>query len=226
VVVTGPAGIVSSTEMLTISSYIPTPYFTHPPVNSVFSVGTADSLSFTAVSPLPMTCQWIKDGVILAGQTNSTLNFPSFGLTNCGSYRVVLANAGGITTSLPTLVTLASEPLLAPTVYLHAGTRGGQGTPVEADAKHGVVLALDRPQQGGFTSLVFELRDPAGKLAASVTGPAMTQNDATAADGTLSFAIPGGVLKDGAYTLAISGVAADGSHTEIERHTLDIHLRN
>ncbi|HEY9127177.1 MAG TPA: zf-HC2 domain-containing protein, partial [Acidobacteriaceae bacterium] len=48
--------------------------------------------------------------------------------------------------TLPALRVAASEPQLAPTVYLHDGTRGAEG-PIAIDPKHGIVLTVDRPQQ-------------------------------------------------------------------------------
>jgi hypothetical protein len=122
--------------------------------------------------------------------------------------------------TMPALRSAANEMQLAPTVYLHSGTRGTEA-PIEVDAKHGIVLALDRPQQTGFASFEFALIDPAGRQVASLTAPA----DSQATDGTLSLAIPGARLGSGAYTLAISGVTSTGSHSEIERHTLDIRLK-
>ena len=129
--------------------------------------------------------------------------------------------------TLPALRASSGEPMLSPMVYLHAGTRGGQGTPVDVDAKHGIALVVDKPQQAGYSSFVFELRDPQGKVTASIAAPndsALPEGQPT--DGTLSLAIPGAALRDGAYTLAISGVASNGSRTEIERHILNFHLRN
>jgi anti-sigma factor RsiW len=129
--------------------------------------------------------------------------------------------------TFPALRASSSEPMLSPMVYLHAGTRGGQGTPVDVDAKHGIALVVDKPQQAGYSSFVFELRDPQGKVTASIAAPndgVLPEGQPT--DGTLSLAIPGAALRDGAYTLAISGVASNGSRTEIERHILNFHLRN
>jgi hypothetical protein len=124
--------------------------------------------------------------------------------------------------TFPALRASSSEPMLSPMVYLHAGTRGGQGTAVDVDAKHGIALVVDKPQQAGYASFVFELRDPQGKVAASIAAP----SESGPADGTLSLAIPGAALRDGAYTLAISGVASNGSRTVIEQHILNFRLRN
>ena len=123
--------------------------------------------------------------------------------------------------TLPALRSSASEMRLAPTVYLHSETRSA-AAPIEVDAKQGIVLTVDRPQQAGFASFEFALIDPEGKHVAGLMAP----NDAQAGEGTLSLAIPGARLGNGAYTLAISGVTSEGSRSEIERHALNLHLKN
>ena len=122
----------------------------------------------------------------------------------------------------PALRSEANEPILSSTVFLHSGTRSINPAEVNVDQKHGVALLVDAPQQQGYTSLLFELRDPQGKIVFSIATP----NGNQSADGTLSLAIPGAGLHDGAYTLAISGLSSNGAPTEIERHTLDLHLKN
>jgi hypothetical protein len=131
--------------------------------------------------------------------------------------------------TLPALRMAAGEVQLAPTVYLHSGSRGA-AAPIAVDAKQGIVLALDRPQGGEFASYEFALSDAEGKVVAKVTTPAAEQNanpgEGQATDGTLSLAIPGARLGNGAYTLAIFGVTSTGSRSEIERHALAIHLKS
>jgi hypothetical protein len=122
----------------------------------------------------------------------------------------------------PALKSEANEPILSSTVFLHSGTRSINPAEVNFDPKHGVALLVDTPQQQGYVSFLFELRDPQGKIVFSIATP----KDSQSADGTLSLAIPGAGLHDGAYTLAISGVGSNGEHTEIELHTLDLHLKN
>lgn len=122
----------------------------------------------------------------------------------------------------PALRSEANEPILSSTVFLHSGTRSINPADVNVDQKHGVALLVDTPQQQGYALFLFELRDPQGKTVFSIATP----KDSQSADGTLSLAIPGAGLHDGAYTLAISGVSSNGAPTEIERHTLDLHLKN
>jgi hypothetical protein len=122
---------------------------------------------------------------------------------------------------LPALRTAATEPRLLPSVALHTGSRGSAPTIVEADRKHGVALAIDVPELGTYTTYAVDLYDPAGKLAWTQK---ISASEIRTEDGTLTLAIPGEGLKQGTYSLAISGVSATGQNTEIARRAFDIHF--
>jgi alpha-tubulin suppressor-like RCC1 family protein len=79
------------------------PVITQQPTNLVVPTGSSASVSVTA-SGINLTYQWIKDGVILTGQTGAAINFTSFQFTTCGSYQVVVSNPDGIAISTPALV--------------------------------------------------------------------------------------------------------------------------
>ena len=83
-----------------------------PLAGSVVTRGQPASLSAGA-GPGLGSCQWLKDGVLLAGQTNSQLSFASFQFTNSGSYQVVLSNALGLNLSVPVLWSVPNAPLRA-----------------------------------------------------------------------------------------------------------------
>jgi hypothetical protein len=124
--------------------------------------------------------------------------------------------------TIPSLRKAASEPSVVPTAAFHAGTRGSAHTAVGADRTHGAAISIELPQDSGYASYAFDLYDPQGKelwaksLIASQAG--------SAGDGTVSLVIPGAGLAQGSYTLAISGTAANGARTEIDRRILDIHF--
>jgi Putative zinc-finger len=132
--------------------------------------------------------------------------------------------------TVPALRSEVNQPRLASTVFLHSGSRGSAHVPVKVDRKQGAALLIDTPPRNGYASFFFELRDPQGKLAWSIADPiAAPQNngqESGAVDGTLSLAITGDALHDGAYTLVVSGVTPGGERTEIERHMLDFHVTN
>ncbi len=122
----------------------------------------------------------------------------------------------------PALRAAADQPRLLPSVALHGDMRGGVAPAITADRRHGVALSIDLPPQptlGAYISYSIDLYDPKSKL--DWTG----LTAAPAAGGQrLSIAIPGGMLRDGAYTIAVSGVAANGERMAIDKYIFDLHL--
>jgi len=124
--------------------------------------------------------------------------------------------------TIPTLRSSAAEPRILPWVSIHTGTRSAAHTALEADPSHGAVLLLDLPQNSSYTSYAFELYDPQGKRFWSASVPRSDGN--TDQDMPLSLLIPGSGLKQGLYTLTISGITAGSERTRIDQRVLDIHL--
>ncbi len=88
------------------------PRIVRPPQDAVVRAGGATSVSFTAAGTSPMTCQWQKDGVPLAGATNQTLGLSGFRLEMEGGYAVRVANAIGVCTSAVARVSLGLPPVI------------------------------------------------------------------------------------------------------------------
>jgi hypothetical protein len=125
----------------------------------------------------------------------------------------------------PALRASANQPRLLPWTPLHGATRGGAQLTITADRRHGVALPVDLPPQpsmGAYASYAFNLYDPQGKLA--WTGLAAAPAEDPSDNQRLSLVIPGAMLQNGAYTVAVSGVAAHGECTEIDRYVFDLHL--
>ena len=70
-----------------------------------FSTGDSTTLTVSAIGVPPLTYQWRKDGVALAGATTATYAVTSVSAANSGSYDVVVSNSFGSATSKPALVT-------------------------------------------------------------------------------------------------------------------------
>lgn len=121
--------------------------------------------------------------------------------------------------TIPGLRSAAESPRVAPWSTLHVGTRAGARTAVTADRKAGAVLLIDVPNDGSYASFALELADPQGKAF-----PVQTVQAPASGDGTMSLTIPGKGLQEGAWTLSISGITAQGSRTELERKILDVHF--
>jgi len=54
---------------------------------------------------------WLRDGVLLAGETNSAVAFAPAESTHAGVYELVMSNPAGVVTSAPIHVTVVPEPL-------------------------------------------------------------------------------------------------------------------
>ena len=55
-------------------------------------------------------------------------------------------------------------------------------------------------------------------------GRAAADADDASDNQRLSLVIPGAMLRDGAYAVTVSGVAANGERTAIDKYTFDLHL--
>jgi len=125
----------------------------------------------------------------------------------------------------PALRASADQPRLLPWAPLHGSTRGGAHLAITANRSQGVALPVDLPSQpsmGAYASYSFDLYDPQGKL--TWTGLASAPADNASDDQRLSLVIPGAMLNNGAYTVAVSGVSAHGERTEIDKYVFDLHL--
>ncbi len=120
--------------------------------------------------------------------------------------------------TLPALREEAAQPRLLPWTLLHAETRGGGPLVVQADRTQGAVLLIDLPQDSADTSYAFDLYNAHGKRIWTETAETLGEGR------TVSILIPGPALEEGSDMLAISGIAANGERTEIDRRSLDIHF--
>jgi len=123
--------------------------------------------------------------------------------------------------TVPQLESAAKAPRLMPVTTLHGGTRSAGKTVIEADRKDGVAIVVDIPEQTGYSAYAFDLYDPEGKAAWNYSVVAAKDSD-----GTLALQIPGPGLKEGAYTLAVRGIGADGTKAEIERDVFEVHFKS
>ena len=87
------------------------PVISAQPVSAVVTIGSMAILSVSNSGTGPFGYQWLKDGAILQGRTNSTVNFDPFQFTDSGSYSVVITNALGMTISMPASLSVPNAPL-------------------------------------------------------------------------------------------------------------------
>ncbi|MEI6165752.1 MAG: immunoglobulin domain-containing protein [bacterium] len=134
-----------------------TPVITAQPVSAVVAVDQLASLSVSNSGTGPFVYKWIKDGVILSGQTNSTLSISSFKFTDSGSYSVVITNSVGMSISLPASLSVPNAPLRAwgsnGSGQLGNGTTGGPTNRPALVANNVVAVA------GGWSHSLFVQAD-------------------------------------------------------------------
>jgi len=145
---------------------------------------------------------------------------PAFAVPVCALLLIVLGYQNLVT--IPGLRSEASQPAVLPWTSVHVGTRAAAPSPVVADRAHGVMLLVDLPQQGTYASYSFALYDGENHRVwkSALVTPAPNET------GTVSLQVPGRGLRQGAYTLAVSGVLASGQTTELGRRALDISFGN
>jgi hypothetical protein len=86
------------------------------PVSVSVNPGALATLSVTATGTAPITYQWSKNGIPLAGATSSSLLLAGVGELDAGSYAVVVSNVAGSATStaaaltVNTPVTISAQP--------------------------------------------------------------------------------------------------------------------
>ena len=123
VTVSNTAGSVTSNAAA--FSFASGPRIVTPPAAQTAKVGS--SVTFTVIasgSPAPFY-QWNKDGVPIAGATNSTLALASVRTSDAGSYTVIAANSAGALASGPAVLTV-NPPDFSGTYFVSFGP--GRGT--------------------------------------------------------------------------------------------------
>ena len=118
-----------------------------------------------------------------------------------------------------------SQPHIVPSAPSYGATRGSAPVPVTADSAHGVALPVDisiDPAVGNFAVYSFALAGPQGNVVwtGTIAAPAQEPNG----DLQLSVVVPGKLLENGSYSLAVEGVGTRGDRTAIGQYGFDITL--
>jgi alpha-tubulin suppressor-like RCC1 family protein len=121
VVVTNAVGVVTSAAAsLTV---VTAPVITSQPVSQSVNIGGEVSLRVTAVGQEPLVYQWRKGGNPIAGATSARQTFLVGGMSDAGSYDVIVA-AGG---ALLTVTSGAAELTVNPAPIFGVGLAGAYG---------------------------------------------------------------------------------------------------
>lgn len=141
VVVGNAVGSVVSREALLSVTTTPAPLITAGPADTAVGVGNPASFSVTASSALPLTYQWSRNGLPIAGATGTSYTTPPTTTQDDGaSYSVTVIDSAGRGSSAGARLTV----LIGPTLYAQPadkvvfvrrdGLPGGQGALWSAQA--------------------------------------------------------------------------------------------
>ncbi|MBL9195291.1 MAG: immunoglobulin domain-containing protein [Opitutaceae bacterium] len=111
--ITNAYGTVTSNAAVVTFSTSPVPAtITEQPVATTVNAGQPASLSVAAFGSAPLTYQWRRNGVDIAGATSSSLSFTQTTSADGGEYTVVVANGAGTVTSAAAVLTINSAPVI------------------------------------------------------------------------------------------------------------------
>ena len=179
---------------------------TQPVATTATSGGTA-SFSVVATGTAPVSYQWRKNGVAIAGATTATLSLTGVSDTSAGTYSVVVTNSAGSATSngVALTVTPSSSPSIAGTYFgSFAGNGGSFGLLVRSD-RTGVFLGFASASKVALLNREIVV-DASGRFSGTQRGAAAelpTTNPPTAAaDGDVT--INGTIAADGTLSGSVS----------------------
>lgn len=103
------------------------PSFAQHPQNKNVALGATDvTLSASPVGPGPFTYQWQLNGQDIQGALGATYTIPRMGVTNAGSYRVVVTSPAGSVVSESAMLTLDVEALTSRDAFAFPATLSGK----------------------------------------------------------------------------------------------------
>src|SRR5208282_1860990 len=129
VVVSNTAGsVTSNAATLTVNAAAVAPTITTQPVNQTVTAGQTATFTVVAAGTAPLSYQWQKSGVNIAGATAASYTTPVTTTGNSGStFDVVVSNtAGSVTSNAATLTVNAAA--VAPTITTQPVTAGQTAT--------------------------------------------------------------------------------------------------
>ena len=198
------------------------PVVSTQPTSQTASLGGTLTLSVVATGTAPVSYQWSRGGVIIAGATSATLALTNLQASDAGAYTVAVSNAGGTVTSNAATVTLAARSIAGSYFGAFGGNGGTFSLLIRAD-RTGVFLGFARAAKIALVSrdvvvnssgrFRFATASAAGSTTASAFGTAAADPEyiidgSIAADGAVSGSVSGLNLTLSAPAAAVTGVTA------------------
>lgn len=116
-VVVGPSGTdITLTDCLVLDATAAAPSIVVPPASQSVAEGASVYFSVVANGSRPLRYQWQRNGVDIPGAVYDTLPFYVTSSADAGSYRVIVSNDQGSTTSASATLTISGTVLAAPQI--------------------------------------------------------------------------------------------------------------
>jgi hypothetical protein len=112
VIITNFAGAATS-RVATVTWSTTTLGILTQPQSETVGIGSPATLTVLAAGVSPIAYQWVRNNVPIAGETNTTLSFPSTARTNSGNYHVIISNPFVTLTSTTAVLTVVAPPQLS-----------------------------------------------------------------------------------------------------------------
>jgi hypothetical protein len=93
------------------------PTITTQPASQTIAVGQTATFTVVAAGTAPLTYQWYKGGVAIAGATSSSYTTPTTTATGTSTYTVTVSNVVGLVTSSPATLTVNNSTLIPPVLF-------------------------------------------------------------------------------------------------------------
>ena len=161
----------------TLTVWVP-PAITAPPQSQTVNVGSNVSFTVTAGGTAPLHYQWQCNGNNLPGQTRDVLTLGTVSPLEAGSYRGIVTNVAGATTSGVAVLTVQSPPVLTAQPrggFAAIGSRATLSASATGDAPLSYQWRFNGAALPGATNPTFIL-DPAQATDSGVYVLAVTNN--------------------------------------------------
>jgi hypothetical protein len=196
---TNAAGNVASNPA-TLTVNVPAAITTQPSANATYVVGNTLSLSVGATGTPTPTYQWRKAGTNISGATNASFSIATLGLTDAGTYDVVVTNSAGTATSNAVTFAVNQGPVI--TTQPAAQTMGAGGNVTFSVAATGTPAPTYQWSKGGSAI--------SGATSASYTISSITTNDAGSYTVTVANSVA--TVTSSAATLTVNTGPAIATH--------------